>query len=142
LALYVLLAGFVGNVHADTLLHSITGYTSTDNGIVKFSALAFNDAGRIIATGNEELLVEFADARQVDGRNQFVLPGLHDAHAHVSSQGLLNIELNLTGSASLEEAVSRIADYKQGQPRIRLDSGTWLEPGALASQGISDRCRH
>lgn len=103
-------------VAADTLLHSVTGYTSTDAGLVSFSALVFDDAGKIVASGGEELIAEYDDAEKVDGAGLYVLPGLHDGHGHVSSQGFLDVELNVTGSASLAEAVERIAAYNKANP--------------------------
>jgi predicted amidohydrolase YtcJ len=101
---------------ADTLLHSVTGYTSTNDGLLEFSALVFDADGRIVATGGEELIAEYGDAEAIDGTGLFVLPGLHDGHGHVSSQGFLNVELNVTGSESLEEALERIAAYDKANP--------------------------
>jgi predicted amidohydrolase YtcJ len=98
------------------VLHSVTGYTSTNDGIVSFSTLVFDDAGRIVATGDDALLAEHDDAELIDGTELFVLPGLHDGHGHVSSQGFLNVELNVTGSESLEEAVARIEAYDKANP--------------------------
>ena len=110
-------------VSADTLLHSVTGYTSGANGeILQFSALVFNDDGRIVATGSDELLAEHANASQIDGGGKYVLPGLIDAHAHVSNQGFLTVQLNLTGTPSVEDAVNSIAEYARTNP----GSG-WIE---------------
>lgn len=110
-------------VSADTLLHSVTGYTSGANGeILQFSALVFNDDGRIVATGSDELLAEHANASQIDGGGKYVLPGLIDAHAHVSNQGFLTVQLNLTGTPSVEDAVNSIAEYARANP----GSG-WIE---------------
>jgi len=103
-------------VSADTLLHSVTGYTSTNDGVLKFSALVFDADGRIVATAGEELIADYADAEVIDGTGLFVLPGLTDGHGHVSSQGFLNVELNVTGSESLEEAVERIAAFDKANP--------------------------
>jgi len=107
---------FVGTAVADSLLHSVTGYTSSDTGIVKFSALAFDAEGRITAVGGDEMRSEYADATQIDGKQLFVLPGLHDGHGHVSSQGLLGVELNITGAESLDIAVEKIAAYAAENP--------------------------
>ncbi|MDH4073812.1 MAG: amidohydrolase, partial [Gammaproteobacteria bacterium] len=41
---------------------------------------------------------------------------LHDAHGHVSSEGLLNVELNVTGTQSIDEAVRKIAAYDRANP--------------------------
>ena len=101
---------------AERVLHNITGYSSTNDGLVAFKALAFNDAGKVVATGGEELLAEYPDAERIDGLDRYVLPGLHDAHGHVASQGFLNVELNVTGTQSLDEAVGRIAAYDKANP--------------------------
>lgn len=116
IAYVVILLVFAGTVAADTLLHSVTGYTSSDTGIVAFSALAFDADGRITAVGDDEMQNEYADATQIDGKQQFVLPGLHDGHGHVSSQGLLGVELNIAGVESLDIAVAEIAAYAKENP--------------------------
>lgn len=103
-------------VAADRALHNVSGTTSSDEGLVKFSVLIFNDDGRIVAVGDDDLLDDYPDAERVDGMDRYVLPGLHDSHGHVSSQGFLNVELNVTGSESLEEAVARIAAYDRANP--------------------------
>jgi len=103
-------------VAADRALHNVSGTTSSDEGLVKFSVLIFNDNGRIVAVGDDDLLDDYPDAERVDGMDRYVLPGLHDSHGHVSSQGFLNVELNVTGSESLEEAVARIAAYDRANP--------------------------
>ncbi len=105
------------------MLHSVTGYTSTATGDIRqFAALVFDEQGHIVATGNDELTVEYGDARQIDGRDKFVLPGLIDSHAHVSSQGFLTVQLNLVGTTSVEAALQSIANYASTHP----GSG-WLE---------------
>lgn len=101
---------------AETILHSVTGYTSTDDGLISFTALVIDDDGRIVAVGDDDLIAEYPDATGIDGAGQFVLPGLHDAHGHVSSQGFLNINLNITGLQSLKETVDRIAAYDKVNP--------------------------
>jgi predicted amidohydrolase YtcJ len=108
---------------ADTLLHSITGYTSDASAeITNFSVLVFDDEGRVIATGGDELRAAHTAAKFIDGGGQFVLPGLIDSHGHVSSQGFLNVEANLTGVTSLQDAVAVIVAYNKANP----GSG-WIE---------------
>jgi predicted amidohydrolase YtcJ len=102
---------------ADTVLHSVRGHTSTTSGAIRdFSVLAFGDDGRILATGGDELLQRFAEAKKIDGGGLFVLPGLIDAHAHVSSQGFLQVRLDVTGVSSVDDAVARIAAYDKAHP--------------------------
>jgi len=104
---------------SQTALHNVRGYTSTDDGMLEFSVLVFDDDGRIIGNGDATLLGNYPDARRIDGRGKFVLPGLIDAHAHVYSQGFLQISLNLTGTPGLEDAVQKIGEYAANNPHVR-----------------------
>ena len=108
---------------ADTAIHNVAGYTSSDEGMVEFSVLLFDDAGRIIATGDDALLESHPDAQQVDGDGKTVLPGLIDAHAHVAGLGFLKTSLDLTGVPSVEEATARIAAYAKEKPHVRWITG-------------------
>jgi len=97
--------------NAETVFHDFTGYTSTESGIHEFSVLVVSDDGRVIATGDSTLIDEYPQATRVDGNGQHILPGLIDAHAHVYGLGYLSINLDLTGTPSLADAVQQIADY-------------------------------
>ncbi len=96
---------------ADTALHNVTGYTPTADGVRGFSVLVFDADGKIVATGDETLLAGMPDADRIDGGGGVVLPGLTDAHAHVYSQGVLSVSLNLLGAPSVEDAVASIAEF-------------------------------
>lgn len=108
---------------ADSALNNIKGYTSTNEGIAEFSVLVIDDAGRVVATGGDELLAEHTDATRIDGRGQTVLPGLIDAHAHVSSLGFLKTSLDLTGVPNVDDAVRRIGAYAKDRPHVRWITG-------------------
>jgi hypothetical protein len=108
---------------ADTALHNIAGYSSSDEGIVEFSVLVFDDDGRVIATGDDVLLESHPAANRVDGGGRTVLPGLIDAHAHVAGLGFLKTSLDLTGVPSVEVAVARIAAYAEAKPHVRWITG-------------------
>lgn len=108
---------------AATALHNINGYSSSNDGIVAFSVLVFSDDGRVLATGDDELLATFPDATRIDGGGKTVLPGLTDAHAHVYGLGVLKSNLDLFGSPSLEDAVEQIADYAKRKPHVRWITG-------------------
>lgn len=121
LALLALLACTAAG--ADTALYNINGYTSSDEGLVTFTTLVFDDAGRVVATGDTDLLEKYADAIQVDGQRRTVLPGLIDAHAHVAGLGFLKTSLDLTGVPSVEDAVAAIAQYAKDKPHVRWIQG-------------------
>ena len=104
---------------AQSVLHNISGYSSSSNGIRDFSVLVFDDSGRVVATGDEALLDDYPDGQHIDGDRKFVLPGLIDAHAHVYGLGLLQTSLNLAGTKSVEDAVRRIGEYRTRNPHTR-----------------------
>ena len=107
----------------ETALHNFAGYTSSDAGLIEFSVLIFDDAGRIVATGDDTLLEAHPDAEAVDGGGKAVLPGLIDAHAHVAGLGFLKTSLDLTSVPSVDDAVARIAAYAKEKPRARWITG-------------------
>ena len=109
----LLLCGWALPAGADTAIHNITGYTGTDAGIARFSVLVFDDSGRVLEAGDDALLAGIPAGNRIDGGGAFMLPGLTDAHAHVYRQGLLTVNLNLTGTASRDEAVGRIRAYSE-----------------------------
>lgn len=121
LALLLILAWTTAG--AETALHNINGYTSTDDGIVEFTVLVFDDAGRVVATGDVDLLEQHADATWIDGEGHTVLPGLVDAHAHVAGLGFLKTTLDLTGVASVDDAVTAIRQYRKDKPHTRWVTG-------------------
>jgi len=119
IALALLITITITVAQADTALHNIKGYTSTNDGIVPFSVLVYDDAGKVIATGDDHLLAAYPDAKLRDGGERTVLPGLIDAHGHVYGLGVLKANLDLTGSANVEVAIAAIAAYAAAKPGVR-----------------------
>jgi predicted amidohydrolase YtcJ len=109
-------------VAAETAVHDITAYTSTATGVREFNVLVFSDEGKILATGDESLLAEYPDAIRIDGKGHTLLPGLTDAHAHMSGLGFLAISLDLSGVPSVNDAVRQIAEYAETAPH-----SSWIQ---------------
>lgn len=105
--------GVLGSAHADTVIANANGYTLNAKGeLVQFSALAFDDRGRILAVGsNAEVSAKAKNARQVDMQGRTVLPGLIDAHGHVFGLGQQLTQLDLSSTTSLDGAIKAIAGY-------------------------------
>ncbi|MBT8089539.1 MAG: amidohydrolase [Gammaproteobacteria bacterium] len=110
------LCAFCGAATAETVLHSVNGYTTSSDGIRQFSVLVFDDAGKVVATGGDELLAGKSGEGRVDGGGLTVLPGLIDAHAHVYGLGLLKSRLDITGIRSVQDAARRIGIYAKEHP--------------------------
>ena len=104
--------------HADTVIDNANGYTLNSKGeLVQFTALAFDDKGRVIAVGSAaEVNARAPGARRVDLQGRTVLPGLIDAHGHVFGLGQMLTQLDLSQTTSLEGALKAIADYARANP--------------------------
>ena len=95
-----------------TVIYNVRSYTFKNNKLVKFDYLHFGDDGKVIATGNGK----HPNAKTMrDAGNAVMLPGLIDAHGHVSSLGLGHLQIDLMGVTSLTEAlkqINRIAKFR------------------------------
>ncbi len=121
IVLMLLVAGTVAA--AETAIHNVTAYTSTNTGIREFSVLVISDAGKVAATGGPELLARYPEAQRIDAKGRSLLPGLTDAHAHMYGLGFLNISLNLAGTPSVDDAVRRIAEFAVDNPHSEWIQG-------------------
>ncbi|MCH8100954.1 MAG: amidohydrolase [Proteobacteria bacterium] len=117
--IWLVVAFLADSANAQTAIYNVRGYTSSDAGMRQFSTLIFADDGKVIATGNAELLEKYENARRINGAGRTLLPGLIDAHAHVSSLGLLKSNLNLAGIPSVAAAVAEISRYAKVKPHAR-----------------------
>lgn len=102
---------------ADTLIDNVVGITLDENGSVKtFNGLLIGDDGRI------EQVLDRKDKRpkrvdyQLDGKGRVLVPGMIDSHVEVMELGLAQLTLDLSVSASADEALSRIAAYAAAHP--------------------------
>ncbi|MCJ7421691.1 amidohydrolase [Sphingomicrobium astaxanthinifaciens] len=104
---------------ADTLYVNADGLHATAEGTLeRFAAMRVDERGRIVrlyAPG--EALDPAADER-VDLGGAHVLPGLIDAHGHVMGLGLALLQLDLGGTASIEELQRRVAAYAAANPDL------------------------
>lgn len=121
---FVLAALAFASAQAATVIVNANGYTlNTKGDLVQFSALAFDDAGKILAVGSAaDVAARAPGARQVDMKGRTVLPGLIDAHGHVFGLGQMLTQLDLSQATSLEGALKAIGDYaraNQGQAWLR-----------------------
>ena len=105
---------------AATLIHNISGHTSTIEGLLQFDGLLIDDKGRVEKTLNQEavdkLLKEKTTITVIDGKGKFLLPGLIDAHGHILGHGKALSSVDLVGSSSSTEAVERVALYNLKNP--------------------------
>jgi predicted amidohydrolase YtcJ len=124
---------------ADTLIDNVNGYTiDKDMRLVRFTGLLIGDDGQV----RELLTGKAAPAKQparrsgrkrpqatqptyrLDGKGRTLIPGLIDAHGHVMAMGLQALQLDLSGTRSLQEAQAKIAAYAAANPTPRWIVGS------------------
>lgn len=110
---------------ADTLVDDVQGMTINEEGKVeRFTGLWIDDDGKI------KLVLKRGDRRPsgvdylLDGKGQFLVPGMIDAHTHVLGVGFAALTLDLSETASLAEAQAKIAAYAAENPGRRWIVGT------------------
>jgi len=105
-----------GPAQADTLLDNVDGVTlDANNSIDHFSGLVIGEDGRIkqvLHRGDKKPRTDYA----IDGKGQFLMPGLIDSHAHVMSVGIAAMTLDLSETRSLPEALAKIDAYAKAHP--------------------------
>ena len=104
---------------ADTLIQNVNGIQVDAEGHLQhFTGLLIDNQGKVeflIPPGGP---MPFA-AVGVDGHGATLLPGLIDAHGHVTDLGFAALRLNLVGTSSLDELKQRLKTYAAAHPHAR-----------------------
>ena len=113
----ILFFGSCSNVkQADLIVHNAVVYTVDD----KFStveAFVVQD-GIIIAVGSSaEILKEYKAKHSIDAGGKAVYPGFIDAHAHFVGYGQSLFQVDLFGTTSWDEVVSRVKKFADEHPQ-------------------------
>lgn len=96
---------------ASTLVYNVTGYTMDQGKRISFSALEFED-GVVTRIYPDAGGVTSSTAEQrIDGGGATLLPGLIDAHGHVSSHGRALLAVDLVNSPSEADSAARVGRF-------------------------------
>ena len=99
------------------LVDNVNGYTLDGRGLRRFTGLLIDRQGKVAR------LLERGDMRpqrpdfRLDGQGRTLLPGLIDAHGHVSALGFQALSLDLTATDSLAQAQAALRRYAAGQSK-------------------------
>lgn len=94
----------------DTIVHNANVYT-VDDAFSKQEAFAIKD-GKIIEVGAEnQILNKYIASQEIDAKQGYVFPGLIDAHCHFLGYGIEKNRINLVGTKSFDEVITKIQDY-------------------------------
>lgn len=107
------------------------GTIYTGNGDETVEAVTIDSAGRIVAISppmSQDWAEDEVTLINLDGAVMF--PGFTDGHAHLLNIGQRELTLNLEGTASIAELVTRIESELQGVPADQVLFGRgWIETG-------------
>ncbi|XHS00152.1 amidohydrolase [Sphingomonas sp. DBB INV C78] len=106
--------------HADGLIDNVNGYSIGKDGAVdRFSGLLIDGEGKVVRTlSAKDKRPEKLDYK-LDGKGRTLIPGLIDAHGHVMHLGYQALQVDLSGTNSLEEAQRKIQDWARANPNQR-----------------------
>jgi predicted amidohydrolase YtcJ len=108
------------------LVDNVNGYTIDGQGnLARFSGLLIGRDGRVVKLLHEgDARPERPDFR-LDGQHRTLLPGLNDAHGHISGLGFQALGLDLTTTTSLADAQRRLERYA-----AEHETPAWIRGGA------------
>lgn len=112
-----------GKQSTTTIMANINGYSFDNNRqLQQFQTLVF-DNGRVVATGGPTLGANYPEANLIDGKGLTLLPGITDAHGHVSSLGYALLQIDLRGATSARQVSSLISKYAKEKPFLNWIQG-------------------
>ena len=103
---------------ARTAVINANGYTLDELGrLQRFTTLVIGDDGRV--EGTRDAGDGYPEGAEViDAGGATLLPGMIDAHGHVMGLGEARLTLDLSETASLDEALRAVADYAAANPEL------------------------
>ena len=109
---------------ADLLVYNATIYT-VDSTFSTAEAMLIKD-GKILATGDTaSLLKQYEVKERLDAGGQFVYPGFIDAHAHFVGYGNSLQTVNLVGTNSWDEVLTRTTAFAAKKPDGWITGRGW-----------------
>lgn len=111
---------------ADGLVDNVDGSTLTADGqVIHFSGLLIRDGKVVKLLQRGDKKPDKLDWR-ADMKGRVMIPGMIDAHGHVMELGFRALELDLSGTKSIDEALARIRAYAAANPdRKWIVGGGW-----------------
>ncbi len=108
----------------DLIIHNATIYT-VDETFSKEEALAIRD-GKILDIGPEhKIMNKYQSSQTLDVKKQFVYPGFIDGHCHFVGYGLSLQSVNLMGTKSWEECISKTKEFATLHPDGWITGRGW-----------------
>lgn len=112
LAVSIILTGCGESQKIDLIVHNAKIYTTNETFAIA-EAMAI-DKGKIIAIGAEnEIKNKYLATEYIDAKKSAVYPGFIDAHCHFYHYAAFLQELNLNGTTSFDDMITKIVEYSK-----------------------------
>ncbi|GMN10827.1 amidohydrolase [Croceitalea sp. MTPC9] len=99
----------------DFIVYNANIYT-VDDAFSQASAIVVKD-GKFLSVSSDTGITSKYSAKEVlDAKGKTIVPGLIDAHCHFYGLGLNQQVVNLTGTASYDEILQKVADFQKEKP--------------------------
>ncbi len=97
-------------------LDNVKGYTPTSTSLIeKLNWIAIEN-NLIIGTGTGKLPDIYNNCEHKDGKGQYLLPGIIDAHGHIKGLADELSQANLRGLNSEQESVDKVVEFSKQNP--------------------------
>tara|TARA_X000000368_G_scaffold285973_1_gene227114 strand:- start:27 stop:1652 length:1626 start_codon:yes stop_codon:yes gene_type:complete len=93
----------------DLIVYNANIYTANDYSD-KVTSFAVKD-GEFIYVGDDSINSKYSSSNTINAEGLPIYPGFIDSHAHFYNLGFLEDQVNLKGTKSLEEVVTRVSEY-------------------------------
>lgn len=141
--LLITLSGCFKGEKVDLIIHNAQIHTM-DNKLSVHEAMAVHN-GKIIEIGPERsILNRFRAEETINAEQKDIYPGFHDGHGHIMSLASQRLVVDLTGSQSYYEMLSRLEKFAQKkQPEFLVgrgwDQSLWGEEDLPTNELLNER---
>jgi predicted amidohydrolase YtcJ len=105
------------------VISNIEGYSFNDQrDLFEFNVLVVRN-GKVLETGAADLTHKYPNARHIDGAGKTLLPGIIDAHGHVSSLGYALSRVDLRNSISAQSAAETVGSFATDNSQLNWIRG-------------------
>ena len=113
----------------NTLIDNVNGIqVGPDGKLQHFSALLIGDDGKVLRTVDKLDNIRLNVQQRVHGGGKTLLPGLIDAHVHLTQLGLTTTQIALNDTRSLEDLKTQLRNFAAGHPNPHWITGRgWNE---------------
>lgn len=119
------MVGCTTNKEVDLIVYNANVYT-VDSAFRKAEAFAVKNGIFIDIGSTESIKSKYNAKTSIDAQKKSIYPGFYDAHAHFFMFADLLAQVDLNGSASFDEVITRIKQYQQANPdKLWIVGGGW-----------------